>query len=994
MILSLPVRVFSETNFSFEYEGQTLQYTITNENAKTVETRGTKLMSGIHHDITGALIIPSKVKYNGVEYTVTGIGMNSFSQCGGITSVVLPSTITSVGANAFGISTGIIKAVFPNTVSVPVSRDGGTATYDPNNVLFENGFIYNAKKTTIIYAPITFQGAFTVPSTVTTIGPNAFLGCTKLSSVSLPSRLTTINDGAFKGCSSLSSAKLPETLTSIGASAFEDCSALTDITIPNAVTTLGNKVFQNCIGASSLKLSNKLTSIPLRAFAFYECSSLTSVKISSSVKEIGNYAFQESGLTSVEIPNSVTKIGNSVFCLCHNLTTAKIGNSVETIGYNLFYKCEKLTSIVFPNSITSFGINTLYGCTSLKSVVLPNQITTITQNFFNGCTGLTSVEIPASVTSIEVDAFSGCTGLTSVIVPPHVTSIAEGAFNNCTGLIKSAYPTAVSNPFANGLAVGYNPDGAIIDNGIIYNSGKSAIYFVGPNTVSEFTLPASVTSITDNAFAKCDNLTSVISSSAVPPTMADGAFAGLYDTATLNVPQESLIDYLNTNWSQFKNISFGNPAVVSTVYFNGVLNYRLIPSTKSGENNLATVIPGNYADLTEITIPERFSKETADGVTERYYVAGIAPEAFRNCTNLKTVSFHRRNKSTTIGAYAFANTSALEEITMPAALKTVGADAFLDSKCSRVNVPDISAWCNVDFANEQANPLTYGALCQNGEEVTALVVPNNTVEIKKYAFHNASTATSLTKVVLPPSVQTIGASAFAGNSALATIAMGHSVKSIGEKAFDGCKASEVSITAQTPPAAFNNTFSNYAGKFLVQGEATADAYYDAVNCWGNFDPQVLTNPTAMDINTREIHGQIGDSFQLTATLQPANVSLPYIFWSSTNPEIATVDEKGLVTIIGDIPADAPEAALSNASAPVKIIAESLYADGPVAEVTVRNVVTGINDVNADSNNEIDFNAPLEVYSVHGTKVARTIDNLPAGVYIIRQGCIVKKIAVK
>jgi hypothetical protein len=1056
VILSLPVRVFSETNFSFEYEGQTLQYTITNENAKTVETSGTKLMSGIHH-INGALIIPSKVKYNGVEYTVTGIGMHSFYQCEGITSVVLPSTITSMGSGAFGIGTGIIKAVFPNTVSVPVSRDGGTATYDPNNVLFENGFVYDAKKTTIIYAPMSLQGAFAVPSTVTTIGPNAFLGCTKLSSVSLPSRLTTINDGAFKGCSSLSSAKLPETLTSIGASAFEDCTALTDITIPNSVTTLGNKVFQNCIGASSLKLSNKLTSIPLRAFAycekipsadipgtassigtfaFYECSSLTSVKIPSSVKEIGNYAFQETGLTSVEIPNSVTKIGNSVFCLCHNLTTATIGNSVETIGYNLFYKCEKLTSIVFPNSITSFDINILYGCTSLKSVVLPNQITTITKNFFNGCTGLTSVEIPASVTSIEVDAFSGCTGLTSVIVPPHVTSIADGAFNNCTGLIKSAYPATIENPFANGMTLAYNPEGTIIDDSIIYGPGKTAIYFVSPNTASEFTIPASVTAITDNAFTACDNLTSVISPMAIPPVMDNDAFSGLYDTAILTVPEASLTDYLDTNWSQFKNIRFGNPAVVSTVYSDGVLNYRLIPATRSGENNLALVIPGDYSNLNEVTIPERFNRAISDGSVERYYITGIAPKAFSDCTGLKSVSFHRRNSSTTIGAYAFAgsgvtsvslsssiesigenafqNTSELEEITMPAALKTVGADAFKGSKCSRVNVSDIKAWCNIDFANADANPLSYGELYKDGEKLTTLVIPNLTTEIKKYAFNNASAITSvilgngmksigegafngcsgLAEVVFPPSMEAIGASAFAGNSSLATIVMGHSVKTIGDKAFNGCAASNVSITAQTPPAASNNTFSRYTGKFYVQGDETADVYYDAINCWGNFDPEVLTDPTGIDINTRFIFGQPGDTFQLIATLQPGNVSLPHIFWSSTNPEIATVDENGLVTIVSDIPTATVLSARAVPDAPVKIVAESVYAAGPVAEVGVYDVATGIGDVTAEELSEIDYTAPFEVYNLQGMMKADNIDNLPAGVYIVRQGSIVKKILVK
>ena len=82
----------------------------------------------------------------------------------------------------------------------------------------------------------------------------------------------------------------------------------------------------------------------------------------------------------------------------------------------------------------------------------------------------------------------------------------------------------------------------------------------------------------------------------------------------------------------------------------------------------------------------------------------------------------------------------------------------------------------------------------------------------------------------------------------------------------------------------------------------------------------------------------------------------------------------------------------------KIIAESLYADGPVAEVTVNNdnssvdiIVGGGSD---DSNGNIDYNAPVEVYNLQGMKISDTIENLNHGVYIVRQGRAVEKIAVK
>ena len=80
----------------------------------------------------------------------------------------------------------------------------------------------------------------------------------------------------------------------------------------------------------------------------------------------------------------------------------------------------------------------------------------------------------------------------------------------------------------------------------------------------------------------------------------------------------------------------------------------------------------------------------------------------------------------------------------------------------------------------------------------------------------------------------------------------------------------------------------------------------------------------------------------------------------------------------------------------KIIAESLYADGPVAEFTINNIETGIGDIIDDStpSGDIDFSAPVQVFNLQGVMVSDSADNLAPGIYIIRQGNAVKKVAVK
>ena len=89
--------------------------------------------------------------------------------------------------------------------------------------------------------------------------------------------LTTIGNEAFDGCSSLSSITLPTGVTSIGERAFRSCSSLSSITLPTGVTSIGNRAFYGCSSLSSITLPASLTSIG--DFAFISCSSLKTVYV-------------------------------------------------------------------------------------------------------------------------------------------------------------------------------------------------------------------------------------------------------------------------------------------------------------------------------------------------------------------------------------------------------------------------------------------------------------------------------------------------------------------------------------------------------------------------------------------------------------------------------------------------------------------------------------------------------------------------------------------
>ena len=64
---------------------------------------------------------------------------------------------------------------------------------------------------------------------VTSIGANAFDGCSGLTSITIPSSVTSIGEYTFYGCSGLTSITIPNSVTSIGTSAFSGCSGLTRV---------------------------------------------------------------------------------------------------------------------------------------------------------------------------------------------------------------------------------------------------------------------------------------------------------------------------------------------------------------------------------------------------------------------------------------------------------------------------------------------------------------------------------------------------------------------------------------------------------------------------------------------------------------------------------------------------------------------------------------------------------------------------------------------
>ena len=317
---------------------------------------------------------------------------------------------------------------------------------------------------------------------VTSIGANAFVGCSNLRRVEISNGVTDIESRAFAECSNLKNMKIPEGVTSISWGAFFECSSLESIEIPDGVTWIGNSAFGRCSSLKSMKIPEGVTSIIYKTFE--ECSSLESIEIPAGVTSIGSGAFSEcSSLESIEIPDGVTSIGSGAFSECSSLKSIKIPDGVTSIEEWVFTGCSELESIEIPAGVTSIGSGAFWTCSSLKSIKIPDGVTSIEERAFLGCSELESIEIPAGVTSISWAVFSGCSSLKSIEIPDGVISIGASAFADCSSLKSIRIPDGVTS----------------IEESV----------FAWCSELESIEIPAGVTSIGSGAFDHCSSLESI-----------------------------------------------------------------------------------------------------------------------------------------------------------------------------------------------------------------------------------------------------------------------------------------------------------------------------------------------------------------------------------------------------------------------------------------------------------------------------------------------------
>ena len=313
----------------------------------------------------------------------------------------------------------------------------------------------------------------------------------------------------------------------------------------------------------------------------------------------------------------------------------------------------------------------------------------------------------SELTNIQPHAFENCNVRIVDFGDAEITNIGNYAFRYCFNLQSFSIPSTVTS------------------------IGRYAFY--GDESLTDIVIPVSVEFIGRYAFYTRKNSMNLYFASEILPAKLQerwdegikGYYVGVSNVVVndnwkytvLNDDNNAIIEYLGSETTiDLNEVDFGGDLVSigGFCFYGSSVKNIILPNTVSSIQQYAF----SFSELESITIPSS--------------VKFIGRYAFDHAKELESVTFGENSQVKSIDKYAFANTDALQTISLPASLEELGSYSFYKSGITSIIFDE-----NIKIEEIKENTF-------EGSHLTSVTIPNSVTLINHNAFRDSLSLTSVT----------------------------------------------------------------------------------------------------------------------------------------------------------------------------------------------------------------------------------------------------------
>lgn len=724
---------------------------------------------------------------------------------------------------------------------------------------------------------------------------------------------------------------------------FNNQDAITEVVIPSSVTAVGWTAFKGCASISKIVIEDSPETLTF---------------------ETGGWGFSgeyHDIFTSGKL--QVLYLGRKIkgrHPFGNDLTEATIGELVDTVQRSIFDSCYDLAKVTLAKGNKAIEEFAFGSCYALASIDFPSTLTAIGKGAFSGCYSLTSIAFPSGLTSIGDDAFWSCS-MKKVVIPATVKYIGN-AFNSSK--IESLVIEDSDSPllpidyengyYSLGLATNSTIEKLYIGRNIPSNAFESA-------TISEVEIGRQVSEISDWCFLRAKGFESI------------------------GIPQNvSSIGYMSFGETQLTEITVPENVIeIGDFVFNGC---EALKTMTIADSHTTLVCEGSNIfsgcnSLESIYIGRNFTPSSI------FFL--LTPTRLEFGTGI-----------TTVPEQAFHSIMTLSKLVIPSNISELYSCFAGSLNVDTLVIEDSSTPLNSSCVIFVAKSLHYGRdmspyiTVYPDNDIRSITLGEGLTEIPD-GF--GSECMNIKKLDIPESVKKIGIEAFSC-SGLTELTIPSTVMSLGRNAFGGCpNMSKVCIedsetALQSEDYLVFNMSSLYLGRNIEGG-----VFWETSEEEVEIGSMVTVLPDNMFVQNRQLkHVRGGENVVSIGNSCFSNCSeLRSITFGDKLKSIGDWALSGcdnLETI--EMAATTPPACENHTLPyPIKAVLyvplgtkttyeSSYWANCPVI---IEKDYSGIEDI------IVNGGLPMAIYNLQGIYISDSIDALPSGIYIIKQGSTVKKI---